>query len=101
MTQHQKYTEFGNFLRRIAGRGFFEILLYIQSHPKIHHYEILKYATDKKIISVASLTIFLKSFTEKGILDRKVADTRETAYSVTVKGSKIIKLLKNSEKALR
>ncbi len=94
--------QFKNFLRTYVKKGFYEILLHVQSNPKIQYNEILKYAINKKILSAASLTICLNSFTENNIIIRKVTEKAplRTSYIITQKGSKIIKLLQNLEKIL-
>ena len=101
---NKKNIEFRDFLRKISKQGFYEILIHMQSNPHIYYSEITKYAKAKKILkSEASVTILLNAFTANKILNRKVAKTRplRTTYSVTAKGTKIIKLLKNLEKALK
>ena len=101
---NKKQTEFRNFLRKIAHKGFYEILLYIEAHPNSNYTKITKYVMDKKILkSGASITILVNTFTKNGILQRKVTDQRpiRVVYSITSDGHKVIKLLKNLEKLLK
>lgn len=96
---HQK-DDFLLFLRKMAKKGFYEILNYIAEKKTVHYNEVLRHAMDKKIVdSRASITIILNGLTNLGLLERKVTDERpiRTNYSVSKNGHQIIKNLKELE----
>ena len=88
-------------LRRIAQKGFAEVLQYVNKKEVIHYNDILQYAVGENIIkSRSSVTIILNGLTEMGFLTRTVSNARpiRTTYSVSKKGQHVLKGIRAFEK---
>mgnify|MGYP003748213737 CR=1 FL=1 len=98
--QNQNLIVFFNIMSK---KGFYKILLYVESHENIHYNEILKDAMKNNIVgSRASITIILNNLTDLGLLRRIVSQNRpiRTTYKVTNKGKIIIKNMKELQNNL-
>ena len=84
-----------NVIKLLGKEGMIRILLYIDNKGSARYQEL-----SGVIKSETTLTTRLKELTSKGILNKKLLTEkyRPTEYSLSKKGKKIIKLIRNIEK---
>ena len=87
-------------LRMLAKKGVYDVFLYIKDHDRMHYNGVLAYLLDNNIIkSRSAVTTILQGLTQYELLERIVNENPlRVYYSVSEKGFKMIKHLKEIEK---
>ena len=87
---------FGNLLRTMSRRGFFETLEFIAQNQPVNYSTIKEYDTKNRIVaSRGSVTKIISCLGEIGAIKRTVIDSKpiRTLYAATEKGHRLLSKL--------